>query len=493
MMRWKQSFLTLSCACALMSGFVISSAADARVAPANSIPAAVEVPVIAPEVETPVEDKKVLDVQDVKTESGVKTWLVEDHSVPVIAINFSFHPDHPLYARETQGLTSFLSSMLDEGAGEYDSQSFQKKLEDYNISMSFSGGRDAFSGSLYILSKYQDEAFDLLRLALSEPRFDEEAMERMRRSAIARIRRSMASPRWITSLINNGLSYPDHYYALNRGGTIESMSKMRADDLRKAVKDLFVREHLSVSISGDMTAAQAAAMVDKVFGGLPARAPEAYADVKAPAFNAEGGIGYYVKDIPQTYMRLGWDGLDSHDPDYTAYAVMNYILGGGGFSSKLMKEIREKRGLTYGVYSYFNAHDTADRFHVATSTAHKNVRQMRELILQEVTKMAEEPLTEQELADAKKYLKGSMVLGLTDNKKVSSVMSGLQFDDWPKDRLDGYKDRIDAVSVQDIQRVAKRVFEGKPFIEVYVGAEPDLPAEIKAKAKKYDEIPNAMK
>ncbi len=441
------------------------------------------------EVETGT--KKILDIQEVKSDLGITAWLVEDHSAPVISIDFWFHPDTPLYSAEKQGITSFLSSMLDEGAGDYPSQDFQKMLEDYNISMSFNGGRDAFGGSLYVLSKYKDKAAELLGLALTKPRFDAEPMERMRRSHITRLRRSLGDPGWTRARLTNVYSYPDHYYALNSGGTMATLTAMNPDDLRNFMTQYFNRETLEVSVVGDITAQDLKSLLDKMFGTLPAAAPAPQESIKAPEFPAAPPKIYFEKDIPQTYLRYVWDGIDSHDPDYPAYAVMEYILGGGGFSSRLMTEIREKRGLTYGVYSGMMTNDKADRLHIDTSTAHENIAQMRALILAEIRRMVDEPVGAQELADAKSYLTGSMVLGLTSTGSIVGAVSGLQYNDRPMDYLDGFKARVNGVTAEAIQNVARRVFDGKAPIEIYVGLKPDLGAESGAPVEQVTTLPNA--
>jgi zinc protease len=417
---------------------------------------------------------KVLDIQELTTPSGIKIWFVQDKSVPIVAMDFHFHPPHQLYTLETQGITDYFASMLDEGAGDMDSQSFQRALEDYNISMSFDGGRDAFVGEAYMLKKYFDKGVELLTLAVNEPRFDEEPMERMRRAHLTSARRALGSPSTIRALLSNEYSYEvDHYYAWNSGGTISSIEAMDVAALQEFRKRVLTRDYFSIAIAGDITQEQAIKAVEKIFGALPNAAEAPLQDVKTPGFPYAGKAVWYEKDsLPQTYLRFIWDGIDSHDPDYPAYVVMNYILGGGGFSSRLMQDIREERGLTYGISSGNMSNDLADRFRISTSTKHGNLDEMRERILYHVQKITSEDISQDDLSKAQSFLTGSMVLGLSSTSQIASVTSSLLYNQRPIDHLDGYKDRINSVTIEDVRRVAKRMFEGKEPLEVYVGQLP---------------------
>lgn len=418
------------------------------------------------------ESERVLDIQVVESESGGMTaWLVEDHSVPVIAVDFFFKPEGQLYDEATQGITYFLSTMLDEGAGDYDSQAFQRMLEDYNISLSFSGGRDSFGGNLYMLTKYQDKGWEALRLALTQPRFDAEPLERMRRAVITSARRRMGNPGWVGARLLNHYMYPDHYYALNSGGTLSNLERFSADDLRQFVRDHFAKDTLHVAVAGDITADELAVQLAEVFGGLPAQSRNE-TDFGMASFPEDAANVVFEKDLPQTFLELAWPSVDPHSDDYPALIVMNYIWGGGGFSSRLMSEIREKRGLTYGIYSSVRNFDKAYRLLVSTSTAHDNLDDMRRIIREEAEKMIYEDVTDEELERAKNYLTGSLVLAFTNTQSIAGGVSGLLYNDRPIDYLDQYSARIRAVSKADIREVARKIFHDIEPVEVFVGQKP---------------------
>lgn len=425
---------------------------------------------------------KYLDIQNIRSDSGITAWLVEDHSIPVISMTFSFEnagakndPEH------LQGRAMLASNTMDEGAGELDAQAFQKRLLDESISLSFSASRDHFGGSLKTLTKNKASAFYLLKLALTRPRFDDEAIERMKNANISRIKSSIGNPRWIAARLQNDILFDGHPYALNAGGTISGLEHINAEHLREFHKTLG-KNSLVIGIAGDISAEDAKFMLDNVFGELP--------DIenKEPAlFDIKHGGQTYIfeKDIPQSVVEIAQDGIRRADADYYAAYVMNFILGESGFGSRLMEEIREKRGLTYGIYSYFREYAETQTLHVSTSTANDTVGEMITLIHQEWENMKAEPVSEEELSSAKSYLIGSLPLSLTSTGSIASILLSLQLDDLPIDYLDKRAEHINAVTAEDILNTAKERLHAKNFTTIIVGQ----PTGIK-KAKTVTSLPN---
>lgn len=310
------------------------------------------------QAQEPARDK-LLDIQEITTPGGLTAWLAEDHNLPIIAIDFAFAgAGAALDPADKQGRAQLLSNTLDEGAGDYDSQSFQKALSDHSISLSFSSGRDHFSGSLKTLTRYKDKAFELTRLALTAPRFDNEPVERMRDANIARLRSSLSRPEWLAARIMNDAGFGDHPYALNSGGTLTTLRTLTEDDLRFFKDNYLTRDRLKIAVSGAITPEELAAVLDDIFGNLPETG--AHKEIKDLSIQNGGRIFVYEKDMPQTVIRIWQDGIDHSHPDYHAAQVMNFILGGSGFGSRLMEEVREKRGLTYGIYTGLQTMDHAD-------------------------------------------------------------------------------------------------------------------------------------
>ena len=444
---------------------------------------------IANQMEAPVEpqepvQEKFLDIKLVKSESGVEAWLVEDHSLPIISMDIGFIGAGSINeSLEKQGLARLASNTMDEGAGEYDSKSFQKLLSDKSISFRFSSGRDNFQASLKTLTKNKDLAFELLDVALNQPRFDEEPVERRKQANLSRIRSSIANPDWIASRILNDRIYGNDPYAQNSGGTLTTLQALTTEDLKSFVENQISRRGLKISVVGDITASELKERMDKIFGDMNAGLPKS----PLPMVELDLGTNYiHEMDIPQSVITIVGEGIDRFDPDYQAAKVMNFILGGGGFGSRLMEEAREKRGLTYGIYSSLSNLDRANLFTVSTSTKNASVQEMLDIIKSEIQKMQEEGVTEAELANAKSYLIGSLPLSLTSTDKISGLMLSLQLSGREQDYLEVREKEIEALTSEDIQRAARRILSGN-FSTFIVGN----PSHLKNEYIHVVDIPNA--
>lgn len=426
------------------------------------------VPPIEPTAQIQDTQNHILDIHTVRSNSGIEAWLVEDHSVPVITLSFSFKGAGAINDPEgKEGLAQLASNTMDEGAGDLDSQSFQKTLQDLSISLRFNSSRDDFGGMLKTLSKNKARAFELLKLALTTPRFDPEPVERMKKANQSRIRSSVSDPEWLAARITNDKAYAGHAYARNSGGTLSSLENLTPDDLR-AFHETLSKDDLKIAVAGDITAEELKTVLDDIFSGLPHNADQPAADDQIALQNT-GQTFLYMKDIPQTIISMTQKGIDRKDPDYHTAQVMNYILGSSGFGSRLTKEIREKRGLTYGIYSGFTDMTHIDTLSVDTSTKNETVNEMLSLIKTEWDKMKATQVTEEELSDAKSYLIGSLPLSLTSTDKISGIILSLQLDDLPVDYLDQRRAAIENVTAEDIQRVAQDILTPDQFLTVMVG------------------------
>lgn len=413
--------------------------------------------------------KRFLDIQEVTSPGGIKAWLVEDHSVPVIAMEFAFASSgSSLDPADKQGVAQLLSNTLDEGSGDLDSQTFQKKLADHSISLSFNSGRDDFYGSLKTLTRHKDMAFELTRLALTAPRFDAEPLQRMKDANIVRIRSSLSDPEWMAARIMNDTVYAGHVYARNSGGTISGLQSITADDLRAFVKANLTRDRLRVAVVGDIKAEELPKILDTVFGKLPAASkPSPVPDTTLQ--NAGVTVLYNKQDIPQTIIEIAQPGISRKDPDWQAAQIMNFILGSSGFGSRLMEEIREKRGLTYGIYTSFYPLDHLATMTASLSTRNETAKEALELIKAEWVKMRDTDVTDKELSEAKAYLIGSMPLSLSSTDGIAGMMLGLMLDDLPSTYLDTLDQKIFSVTTADVRRVAEELLDPDKFVTVLVG------------------------
>lgn len=411
---------------------------------------------------------KFLDIQEVKSENGITAWLIEDHALPIISIKFAFRNAGSIQdGVEKQGRAKLLSNTLDEGAGELISQEFQKALSDHSITLSFGAGRDNFSGQLKTLSRHKDKAFELLKLALTRPRFDEKPLERMRRANISRIRSSMGNPDWIAARLFNDKAFEGHAYSLNSDGTLGTLGNITAADLRTHLKDYLTQDRLHIGVMGDITKEALQSVLDNIFGDLPKTGKPT--DTEKFDLQNTGKTFTYEQDIPQTILSISMPSLDHKDPQFFALRVMNYIFGGGGFGSRLMEEAREKRGLTYGIYSGVSNQNFIDLFSVDTSTKNESVAEMADIINAEMQRLVKDGVNDQELKDAQSYLTGSLPLALTSTDKIANILLNLQLNERDITYLDSYADKINAVTKEDIQSVAERVLKPENMIKIMVG------------------------
>lgn len=432
------------------------------------------------------EGDKFLPIKEINTPGGISVWVVEDKSLPVIALQFMFRDSGTANdPAELQGLARMLSNTMDEGAGPLDSQAFQKALADHSITLFFNASRDAFGGSLKTLTRHQDKAFELLALAINEPRFDEEPVARMREGNLSRIRSSLSNPEWMAARLMNDKAHEGHAYGKNSGGTISSIARITPDNLREFKKNYLTRDRLLIAAAGDIDPATLGVAIDTAFGKLPATSSAAaIADTNV---TNGGKVFVYEQAIPQTVVQATLPAFDRKDDDYYALQMMNYIYGGGGFGSRLMDTAREKRGLTYGIYSSVQDYRHVDVMNISTSTKNDSAKEMLAIIRDEMARMQKEPVSAKELKDAKSFIIGSMPLALSSTDAIAEMVLGLRADDLPIDYLDRFADYMRAVTEDDIQRVAGRVLKPGAMTTVLVGK----PAGIE-QAEIVKELPNVQ-
>lgn len=410
----------------------------------------------------------ILDIQTVTSPKGIKAWLVEDKTIPVISLRFMFKGAGAINDPEDkQGLSQVLSNMLDEGAGDYDSKDFQAQLNDKSISLSFVSSRDDFGGQLKTLTKYQDTAFELLSLAMTKPRFDAEPLARMIDSNLVRIRSNMTDPEWMNARLTNDVLYQGHPYAMNSGGTLSSLPKITPNDLRTKYSSQFARDNLIVAVAGNISASELGIILDKIFGELPEKAK--LAEINHFTHSDAPSMTLYKQEIPQTIISMAIEGIRHTDPDYYAAEIMDFTFGSSGFGSRLTEEVREKRGLTYGIYSNLSEMRYATSLSIGTSTKNSTVKDVIDLTKNVMNQMRDTPITDKELQDAKSYLIGSVPLSLTSSDRISGMMIGLMADDLPVNYLDERAKKINAIQADDVLEVSKRLLTPEKLKIILVG------------------------
>jgi zinc protease len=398
-----------------------------------------------------------IEIQPVTSPGGITAWLVEDDTIPLIAINFSFEGGAAVEPDDEAGLAYFLAGMLDEGAGDLDSQAFQQRLADLSIRMSFNAQRDHLQGSLQTLSENRDEAFGLLGLAITGPRFDAEPLERVRRQILLQIRQDEEDPGSIASQAWMRTMFGDHPYGRPVKGRAETVAAIQADDLEDLRQRLFARERLHIAVVGDIDAETLGRLLDETFGDL-----EAVADLPevAEATAIEESLVEVVdRNIPQSVIRFGHEGIKRDDPDFIAAYMVNSILGGGGFGSRLMQEVREDRGLVYSVFSSLQPMQYGGILYGGAGTMNERAAETIAVVRQELARMAEEGSHQEELDEAKTYLTGSYPLNFDSNTNIASRLLSIQQEDLGIDYVNRRNDMIEAVTLEDLRRVARRMID----------------------------------
>lgn len=407
-------------------------------------------------------------IQEVTSPGGITAWLLEEKAIPLMAMNFSFRGGSAQDPEGKDGVSTFLTGMLDEGAGDMLSEDFQKKKEELAFRMSFDAGYDFFEGSFQTLSKNRAQSLELLRLAITAPRFDPEPLERMRRQFLVSVRDTKQDPQSIAWQAWSEKLLPGDPYARHSGGTEETMQAMTAEDLRAAHRRIFNRQDLQVAVVGDITAAELGPLLDKVFGGLPEKAPPQPA---LPPARPEMGPGLNVidRDMPQSVIVFGHEGILRSDPDFIPAFVMAEILGGGGLNSRLTEEIREKRGLTYGVSFGLMPYERTGFYAGVLQTSNKTAGEALDVARQVIAEYAAEGPTEAELDEAKTYLTGSYGLRFSSNAAIAGQLLGMQQQNLGIDYVEKRNALVAAVTLDQVKAQAKRLLHPDRLIVSVVG------------------------
>jgi len=403
-------------------------------------------------------------IERVVSPGGIEAWLVHEPAVPMIAIDFAFVGGAAQDAPGKGGTASLVASLLDEGAGDLDAKTFHARLERKAIELGFQAERDTLRGTLRTLTENKDEAFEYLRLAVTQPRFDQSDVEVIRAQMLSMLRRATTSPTDIANLRWWQVAFADHPYGRPVNGTLESVPTITIADLKDYTHRVLARENLKVAVVGDIDTETVKVMLDRVFGGLPAQ-PE----LKPVANVSPQGLGRRIVvkvDVPQAVVAFGGPGIARKDPDFMAAYIVNHILGGGAFSSRLYQEVREKRGLAYSVYDSLVWLNHSALFLGGTATRADRAGETLDVIDKEIHRLANEGPTADELAKAKAYLNGSFVLNLDTSSKIAALLVQLQLDGLGIDYFTRRPEMINGVTLEDARRVAKRMLDSGMLVTV---------------------------
>ena len=414
-------------------------------------------------------------IREVKSPGGLTAYLSEDHTVPIIAVSFLFHGGSALDPVEKTGLSTLATSTIDEGAGQLDSFAFQSELQDRAITLRFETGADDIRGRLVTTTPNSTRAFELLRLAMTQPRFDTEPVERIRRELLVGILSRDEDPGSIAQEKLFTTMFGAHPYARNEDGSEQTMTAITVEDLRAWVKSRFGRDRVLIAVSGDITPADLGKAMDQVFGALPATTGLNATVAPAPV-STKGQVVRVTKNLPQTVVYIGQKGLLRSDPEWYTATVVDYIFGGGGFQSRLMDEVREKRGLAYGVSTAMVPFDAGAMIFASVGTRSDQAETSLQIIRDEWKKIRDAGPTEDELKTAKLYLTGAWPLRFTSTQSIADMLLAVQKDKLGVDYLDKRNALIEGVTLDQAKALAKKLYDPDGLTVVMVGPAPKPPA-----------------
>ncbi|MDX5349845.1 MAG: insulinase family protein, partial [Paracoccaceae bacterium] len=348
-----------------------------------------------------------MQIKEVVSPGGITAWLVEDHNIPFTALEIQFRGGTSLDAPDKRGAVNLMTALIEEGAGEMDSRAFAEARDALAAEFSFDAGADSVGVSARFLTENRDQAIGLLREALVNPRFDQDAVDRVRGQVLSILRSNEKDPNSIASETFNAMAFGDHPYGSTGDGTIDTVTALTREDIVAAHKAALAHDRIYVAAAGDITAEELAPLLDRLLGDLPATGAPLPGRAE---WLLQPGVTVTDFPSPQSTVIFGHQGIKRDDPDFFAAFILNEAFGGGRFTARLMSEVREKRGLTYGIGSYLIGRDQAEVYLGQFSASNDKVAEAIEVVRAEWARIAAEGLTEQEVADTKTYLTGSYPL-----------------------------------------------------------------------------------
>ncbi len=413
-----------------------------------------------------------MTIQSVTSKGGITAWLVQDSGIPFTALDIQFRGGTGLDAPGKRGAVNLMTALIEEGAGDLDAQGFAAARDGMAASFSFRSHGDSVSVSAKFLTEFRDPATDLLHLALTEPRFDADAVERVRGQVLAGLRADAKDPSTLASDTFNKLAFGDHPYGSSGDGTIDSVTALTRDDILAAHKGALARDRIYVAAAGDISPEELGVLLDRLFDGLPAAGAPLPGRVE---WTLSKGITTVDFPTPQSVVIFGHGGLKRDDPDFFAAFILNEVLGGGRFSARLMTEVREKRGLTYGIGTGLAPMDHAEMWIGQFSSDNAKAAEAIKVVQDQWLLTATEGITAQELADAKTYMTGSYPLRFDSNEAIASILVGMQMENLPIDYAVTRNAKVEAVTLEDVKRVAARLLASDALHFVVVGQPEGLP------------------
>ena len=409
-----------------------------------------------------------LNIQHWESNNKARIYFIEIHDLPIVDINVDFRAGSVKDTKQKSGLASLTNHMMVLGSGGVNEEDLTNQFIDLGAQLNSSFDQDKSGFSVRTLTEKRSEAIDLLTLVLHKPNFDKDILEREKKRYIASISQSETMPGSIASKAFNKALYGEHPYGLSSSGEVETIQKISKKDLHNFYKNNYFSNELSIVIVGDISRKEAEDLGNKISSGFTQSKIALPIPLVKEVQGQEIKISHPAK---QAHLYYGAPVIKRGDPDFLALYLGNYILGGGGFVSRLTQVIREDRGLAYSVYSYFMPYIEKGPFQIGVQTKKNQVGQAKKLIEETVAEFIENGPKPQELKRAKDFMIGGFPLKLDSNKSILEYVSMMAFYKYPLDYLDTFTDKIDKITSEEIKSAFQRRVDMSKFSTVIVGSE----------------------
>jgi len=400
--------------------------------------------------------------------NGIILLHSEKKALPIVTVVFAIKAGSVVEPPEKAGLANLTADLLNEGTSRRTSKNISDEIEFVGGSLSTSGGSDYMTVSLSILKKDLELGFDLLSDIILNPSFSQEEINRRKKVIKSSIIQQNEEPGIVASRAFSKAVFGEHPYGRPAEGTLETLDNITRQDIVDFHSSYYAPNNTFMAVVGDITGNELKPLIDKYFK-IWQKKEIKFHDMSVPKSGSKAEVIKINKNITQANIILGHLGIKRDDPDYYAVSVMNYILGGGGFASRLMDSIRDNKGLSYDVHSYFSASKYSGSFQVGLQTKNNSANEAINEILKEMDRIRTEKVSDKELDNAKLYLTGSFPLRIDSNRKIAAFLIAVEFYDLGLDYVDDYKKFIEAVSKDDLLRVARKYLDTKNYILVIVG------------------------
>lgn len=408
-----------------------------------------------------------VNIQHWQTTSGARVYFVENHDLPIVDVAVTFAAGGAHTSQQKAGLAGVTHHMMDLGAGGMSEEAITNAFADIGARLGGFAGKDSASYSLRTLTDQQDKAFVVFNKILHQPDFPATVLSREKKRMVSGIRESKTKPESISNKAYMEALYKQHSYGLQ--ATEETISALKVADLRQFYQTYYTAKSAVIALMGDMTKTQAEVIASSISQGLPqGTAIEKIAPVQPLEQASEKTIPHPAS---QAHIIMGQIGIKRGDPDYFPLYVGNYILGGGGFVSRLTEEVREKRGLVYSVYSYFSPMAEAGPFTIGLQTKKEQANEAIKVVNETVSSFINQGITQKELQAAKDNIIGGFPMRIDSNKKILGYLSMIGFYDLPLTYLEDFNQQVAKVTVQQVNDAFKRRIHIDKFATVIVGEE----------------------